>query len=159
MKHIVHHLQRSNQCSSTASTVCGMSCCFCCTQAKKAAEAAAKPPSKKAALLDDSTDEADPTLYFENRVKHIAAKKAKGINPYPHKFHVSTTLPEYIKQYSSLEPGARLDDVTVSLAGGNQQTQRTGGSRAAANHSTGAAPASVQQVHITLVPSAAERSM
>jgi lysyl-tRNA synthetase class 2 len=86
-------------------------------QAKKAAEAAAKPPSKKAALLDDSADEADPTLYYENRLKQIASKKAKGINPYPHKFAVTTTLPEYIEKYSSLEAGARLDDVTVSLAG------------------------------------------
>jgi lysyl-tRNA synthetase class 2 len=86
-------------------------------QVKKAAEAAAKPPSKKAALLDDSAEEADPTLYYENRLKQIAAKKAKGINPYPHKFAVTTTLPEYIEKYSSLEAGARLDDVTVSLAG------------------------------------------
>lgn len=87
-------------------------------QAKKAAEAAAKPPSKKAALMDDSTEETDPTLYFENRVKVLDAKKAKGINPYPHKFNVTMSLPDYIAKYSSLEPGQRLDDVTVSVAGG-----------------------------------------
>eukprot|EP00879_Flechtneria_rotunda_P025430 GHRR01027026.1.p1 GENE.GHRR01027026.1~~GHRR01027026.1.p1 ORF type:complete len:510 (+),score=160.54 GHRR01027026.1:307-1836(+) len=86
-------------------------------QAKKAAEAAVKPPSKKAALLDDSTEELDPNLYFENRVKAIVAKKEKGVNPYPHKFHVSTTLPEYIRQYANLEAGRQLGDVTVSVAG------------------------------------------
>uniref|UniRef100_A0A383W8G9 Lysine--tRNA ligase n=1 Tax=Tetradesmus obliquus TaxID=3088 RepID=A0A383W8G9_TETOB len=96
--------------------------------AKKAAEAAAKPPSKKAAVLDDSAEEADPTLYYENRLKHIAAKKAKGINPYPHKFAVSTTLPEYIEKYASLEAGARLDDVTVSLAG-RVNSKRASGSK------------------------------
>eukprot|EP00882_Tetradesmus_deserticola_P028572 GHRQ01031837.1.p2 GENE.GHRQ01031837.1~~GHRQ01031837.1.p2 ORF type:complete len:141 (+),score=77.87 GHRQ01031837.1:295-717(+) len=84
---------------------------------KKAADAAAKPPSKKAALLDDSAEEADPALYYENRLKQLAAKKAKGINPYPHKFAVDTTLPQYIVKYASLEAGSRLDDVTVSLAG------------------------------------------
>lgn len=87
-------------------------------QAKKAAEAIANPPTRKvAALLDDSTDDTDPSLYHEHRLKYIAAKKAKGINPYPHKFSVSTSLPEYIKQYSGLEAGARLEGTLVSLAG------------------------------------------
>jgi hypothetical protein len=87
------------------------------TQAKKAAEAAAKPPSKKAALLDDSAEEADPAAYYANRVKALEAKKAKGVNPYPHKFHVSISLPHYIDKYAGLEPGERLSDVTVSIAG------------------------------------------
>jgi lysyl-tRNA synthetase class 2 len=55
-------------------------------------------------------------------VKAITAKKAAGINPYPHKFHVSMSLPEYIEKYSSLEPGQQLTDVTVSVAG---ETGRT----------------------------------
>jgi len=96
--------------------------------AKKASEAAAKPPSKKAALMDDSTEETDPTLYFENRVKVLNAKKAKGINPYPHKFNVTMSLPDYIAKYSSLEPGQRLDDVTVSLAG-RVNSKRASGSK------------------------------
>jgi hypothetical protein len=90
------------------------------TQAKKAAEAAAKPVSKKAALLDDSTEETDPTLYFENRVKGLNAKKAKGQNPYPHKFNVTLTLPECVAKYANLEAGQRLDDVTVSVAGASK---------------------------------------
>jgi lysyl-tRNA synthetase class 2 len=87
-------------------------------QAKKAAEAVSKPPSKKAALLvDDSAEETDPTLYYENRVKTLAAKKSKGINPYPHKFEVSLSLPQFIEKYKDLEPGKQLTDVTVSVAG------------------------------------------
>eukprot|EP00878_Enallax_costatus_P032994 GHUV01036357.1.p1 GENE.GHUV01036357.1~~GHUV01036357.1.p1 ORF type:complete len:540 (+),score=204.31 GHUV01036357.1:86-1705(+) len=96
--------------------------------AKKAADAAAKPPSKKAALLDDSAEEMDPTLYYENRVKAVTAKKARGINPYPHKFEVSSQLPEYIQAFAGLEPGQRLDDVTVSLAG-RINSKRTSGSK------------------------------
>lgn len=98
------------------------------TQAKKAADAAANSaPSKKAALLDDSSEETDPNLYFENRVKVINAKKAKGLNPYPHKFAVSTSLPDYVAQYKDLEPGSRLDDVTVSVAGGGAMFAGQGG--------------------------------
>lgn len=67
--------------------------------------------------MDDSAEETDPTLYYENRVKALAAKKAKGINPYPHKFHVSMSLPEYVEKFSSLEAGQRLEDTTVSIAG------------------------------------------
>lgn len=69
-------------------------------------------------LEDDSNEEEkDPTLYFENRVKMIQAKKAKGINPYPHKFHVTMGLPEFVEKYQCLEAGQQLIDVTVSLAG------------------------------------------
>lgn len=91
---------------------------------KKAAEAAAKPPSKKAALLDDSAEETDPTLYFENRVKAINAKKAKGLNPYPHKFNVTMSLPDYVAKYKDLEDGSRLDDVVVAVAGAGVTQQQ-----------------------------------
>jgi lysyl-tRNA synthetase class 2 len=87
-------------------------------QAKKAADAAAKPAApKKAALLDDSAEELDPTLYFENRVKFVEGRKAKGVNPYPHKWPVTSSIPEYVAKFKDLEAGAQLKDVTVSLAG------------------------------------------
>jgi hypothetical protein len=89
------------------------------SQAKKAAEAASKPAApKKAALLDDSAEELDPTLYFENRVKFVEGRKAGGANPYPHKFPVTISIPEYIAKYKDLEAGAQLKDVKVALAGG-----------------------------------------
>ncbi|KAH7839328.1 hypothetical protein Vadar_002692 [Vaccinium darrowii] len=56
----------------------------------------------------------DPTQYFKNRVKALAALKSAGINPYPHKFHVSMSIPEYIKTYKAM--GEHLEDVDVSLA-------------------------------------------
>ncbi len=93
------------------------------TQAAKAAHAATQMVDKAAkgveelGLEDDSNEEVDPNLYYENRCKALEAKKAKGINPYPHKFHVSMALPEFIKKYQDLEPGSHLEDVTVSLAG------------------------------------------
>lgn len=45
------------------------------------------------------------------------AKQARGANPYPHKFGVTCSLPEFIEKYSGLAAGEQLKDVTVSLAG------------------------------------------
>lgn len=41
-------------------------------------------------------------------------------NPYPHKFHVSISVPNYIEKYgaaSKIPDGTRLDGVEESLAG------------------------------------------
>lgn len=43
--------------------------------------------------------------------------KQNNINPYPHKYFVSTSLEEYIEKYGSLQDAEVLNDVTVSVAG------------------------------------------
>ena len=50
-------------------------------------------------------------------VAQVTAAKARGDNPYPHKFHVSIQLPAYVAQYGSLEPGQQVPEEGVSLAG------------------------------------------
>lgn len=55
--------------------------------------------------------------YFENRLKVLASLKATGANPYPHKFHVSISVVDYVKEYGGLGDGEHLKDVEVSLAG------------------------------------------
>ena len=67
--------------------------------------------------MEDDEEDMDPTQYFENRLKVLAALKSSGVNPYPHKFHVSLSLPEYINKYENLNSGEHLKDVEVSLAG------------------------------------------
>ncbi|PSC69980.1 lysine-tRNA ligase isoform X2 [Micractinium conductrix] len=92
-------------------------------KAKQAVDAAARVAAKAAkgdaaaALEDDSNEETDPTKYFENRVKTITAAKARGENPYPHKYYVSIQLPAYVAKYGSLEPGSQVTEEVVSLAG------------------------------------------
>lgn len=54
--------------------------------------------------------------YFENRPKYLPSQK-EGHNPYPHKFSVSMSILEYIKNYGSLSNEEHQDNVTVSLAG------------------------------------------
>ncbi|XP_010526352.1 PREDICTED: lysine--tRNA ligase, cytoplasmic-like [Tarenaya hassleriana] len=84
---------------------------------EKARQAAAKASSQtlKSAAADD--EDMDPTQYFENRLKNLAAEKAKGENPYPHKFYVSMSIHEYIEKYGSLSNGEHVEDAEVSLAG------------------------------------------
>lgn len=90
----------------------------------KQAEAAAVRAAEKAAkgdntvhLEDDSNEETDPTKYYENRLKTVTAAKARGENPYPHKFHVTMQLPAYVDKYNSLESGQQVQEEPVSIAG------------------------------------------
>lgn len=95
---------------------------------EKEKKAAAMPKSadQKQAAADD--EDMDPTQYFENRLKTLATQKAAGVNPYPHKFHVSMSILEYIEKYETLESGAHLEDVQVSLAG-RLMTKRSSGAK------------------------------
>ncbi|RLN86904.1 hypothetical protein BBJ28_00026114, partial [Nothophytophthora sp. Chile5] len=85
--------------------------------AKKAAEAVAAGPSKAKASAAADEEELDPTAYFANREKMLVELEQQGVNPYPHKFHVDTSLPEFHAQYSALDAGNHLQDVVVSVAG------------------------------------------
>ncbi|SCP05273.1 lysine--tRNA ligase, putative [Plasmodium ovale] len=61
--------------------------------------------------------EVDPRLYYENRSKFILEQKEKGINPYPHKFERSISIPEFIKKYRDLSNGEHLEDKIVKITG------------------------------------------
>lgn len=86
--------------------------------AKKAAEAAAAGPKKPSAnALAADEEELDPTAYFANREKMLADLEKEGINPYPHKFHVTTALPDFQAAYQDIEAGNHIEDKLVSVAG------------------------------------------
>uniref|UniRef100_A0A6S9HA25 Lysine--tRNA ligase n=1 Tax=Heterosigma akashiwo TaxID=2829 RepID=A0A6S9HA25_HETAK len=86
---------------------------------KAAAKAAAAPQkqAKKAAAGAAADEELDPTQYFANRTAAIQAMEAAGINPYPHKFRVTSSFAEFIEAHGGCEDGAHLTGVRVSLAG------------------------------------------
>jgi hypothetical protein len=54
--------------------------------------------------------------YYGNRLKALAALKASGVNPYPHKFEVGLQIIEYINKFGSLADGERGAEI-VSVAG------------------------------------------
>lgn len=55
--------------------------------------------------------------YFKLRTAMIEERRSKGINPFPHKFHVSIALEEFIAKYDYLEKDVILEDVVQSVAG------------------------------------------
>ncbi|KAL2519020.1 Lysine--tRNA ligase [Abeliophyllum distichum] len=75
----------------------------------------ARPQAQKSSAAED--EGMDPTQYYENRLKALAAQKVAGNNPYPHKFAASLTIPDYVKKYESLNSGDHLEDVEERLAG------------------------------------------
>merc|ERR1711953_1091357 len=87
--------------------------------AKKAAANADKPKKEKSdAAAADSEDNLTPNQYTEIRKQKLDAKRAQGENPYPHKFHVSMGIGEFIDKYGKLEEGVtHKDDGEVSTAG------------------------------------------
>ena len=58
------------------------------------------------------------TNYYENRVALIKKHQEDGsLEPYPHKFDVTCTFDDFIKQYSHLEKGERNEAIVVQMAG------------------------------------------
>lgn len=86
---------------------------------QKAAANADKPKKEKSdAAAADSEDNLTPNQYTEIRKQKLDAKRAQGENPYPHKFHVSIGIGEFINKYGKLEEGVtHKDDGEVSTAG------------------------------------------
>ncbi len=54
--------------------------------------------------------------YKANRTKLLNEYEAQGNNPWPHKFHVTISVPDFINKYKHLEKDQTADD-QVSLAG------------------------------------------
>ena len=58
----------------------------------------------------------DPRLYFENRCAIVESLRRNG-NAYPHKFHVTSSIPAFQTKYGGLAAGARLSEEQVTVAG------------------------------------------
>jgi lysyl-tRNA synthetase, class II len=44
-------------------------------------------------------------------------RRTKNPDPYPHKFHITTTIPEFTAAYQHLARGEKLQGTEVALAG------------------------------------------
>jgi lysyl-tRNA synthetase class 2 len=88
---------------------------------KKAAKAASAPVAASADAAakpkDEDEEELDPTQYFANRVSALEEFKKGGGVPYPHKFKVDLSVPEFVHRFSGLADGERRDSSVVSIAG------------------------------------------
>merc|ERR1712002_1167692 len=88
---------------------------------KQAAAAAQKSESDNKKKQDsggavEDEEILDPNQYYKIRQQSIANWKKIGENPYPHKFHVSTSLCDFIEKYEDIQAGT-WNDEQVSVAG------------------------------------------
>ena len=99
-------------------------------QAKKKAEKEAKTKEggNEQKKKKNDEEELDPTKYFENRKTFLLKKMEAGENPFPHKFEVTISLPEFVKKYTSItKKGEFLPDV-VQVAGRVNTIRKSGAS-------------------------------
>ncbi|XP_011708139.1 PREDICTED: lysine--tRNA ligase isoform X2 [Wasmannia auropunctata] len=93
---------------------------------QKAKEKAAKEETRTAAAAAQSTsekkdikeEEISPNEYFKLRSNLVSQLKAINDSPYPHKFHVSTSLEEFIENFGDVvKDGEMLEKEMHSVAG------------------------------------------
>lgn len=87
---------------------------------KKKAEKEAQKAAEKETATTSKIDEADfnPAEYFKYRSGIIEdLKKTNDTHPYPHKFHVSISLEDFINKYNHLKEGETLENEKLSVAG------------------------------------------
>ena len=69
------------------------------------------------AALNNSGENLDPQQYVANRKAAVQTIKDSGGNPYPHKYEVSMSIPQFINKFANrVEPGQQLEE-TVTIAG------------------------------------------
>ena len=84
----------------------------------KKAEDTANAPAKKEAKPKISEEEISPNEYFKLRSAAVQElKKSEATHPYPHKFHVSMSLENFLEKYGHLKDGETLDNDNLSVAG------------------------------------------
>ncbi|KAF8134362.1 hypothetical protein EV363DRAFT_1582453 [Boletus edulis] len=90
-------------------------------EAKKAEKAATAPPTKDGTAQTPNEDDLNPNQYFELRSRAILKlKETQDPNPYPHKFNVTKSVTDFIREYGEdglIAPGQKLEGVQVNLAG------------------------------------------
>ncbi|XP_014247910.1 lysine--tRNA ligase isoform X2 [Cimex lectularius] len=88
-------------------------------KAKEKAEKEKNQPKlqQKQSEQKKKEEEVSPNEYFKLRSAIVQELKDKNLNPYPHKFHVSTSLEDFISDYSDLKDGEVLTQREVSVAG------------------------------------------
>jgi len=86
-------------------------------EAERAAEQAKNPTSAASAKPKINEEEISPNEYFKIRSAAVEELKSGGNHPYPHKFHVSTSLTAFVEAYDSLEAGQTLKEKEVRVAG------------------------------------------
>merc|ERR1712013_731374 len=84
---------------------------------KAKAEAEAANPDVKAKPKKVAEEDISPNEYFKIRSRAVEELKSEGNHPYPHKFHVTTSLTNFLSDYEKLTDGQTVTDKEVRVAG------------------------------------------
>ncbi|KAG8042567.1 hypothetical protein G9C98_005201 [Cotesia typhae] len=96
-------------------------------KAEKDAKAAAEAPQSNEKKEKIKEEEINPNEYFKLRVKEINELKEANDSPYPHKFHVSSSLDNFIEKFGEkVKPGEIFDKEVHSIAGRIHSIRRAG---------------------------------
>ncbi|XP_046987849.1 lysine--tRNA ligase isoform X2 [Schistocerca americana] len=74
-------------------------------------------PKKKTDTHAAAEEEVSPNEYFRLRTQAVTQLKQSDEHPYPHKFHVSISLEEFVEKYSAVNDGEILENIELSVAG------------------------------------------
>ncbi|XP_008553506.1 lysine--tRNA ligase isoform X1 [Microplitis demolitor] len=96
-------------------------------KAEKDAKAAAEADPSKEKKEKIKEEEISPNEYFKLRVNAINELKDSNDSPYPHKFHVSSSLENFIGKFAEkVKPGKIFDKEVHSIAGRIHSIRRAG---------------------------------
>jgi len=85
---------------------------------EKKEKAAAKEVNKEIKEKIGGNEELDPTKYFENRKNWLENEIKNDKNPYPHKFNITHTIPQFRKQFTDItKKGEWIETEKISLGG------------------------------------------
>ena len=87
-------------------------------KAKAEASAANPKATTAAAKAKPAEEDISPNEYF--KLRSLAVEELKSdpaTHPYPHKFHVSTSLTSFLSDYEKLKDGETAKDVEVRCSG------------------------------------------
>ncbi|CAF0753763.1 unnamed protein product [Adineta ricciae] len=79
-------------------------------------QSSTKKEAASAGAGENDEQDIDPNEYYKMRVHHIQQLKQAGETVYPHKYHVSISLRDYIDKYTHLQNEEVHEDI-VSVAG------------------------------------------
>ncbi|KAM6501522.1 lysine-tRNA ligase [Amanita muscaria] len=90
-------------------------------EALKASKAQDAAPTASMKQNKPNEEDLNPNQYYEMRSRQILQlKESQSPNPYPHKFHVTRSITDYIDTYGpdgKIPAGNKLQDIKESLAG------------------------------------------
>lgn len=86
-------------------------------RAEKDAKKAKQQGGQKKKKKKVSDEDMDPSKVFENRLNTLKQRKAAGEQPYPHKWQLTCSIPEFLHRYDYLENKQAEEGALESIAG------------------------------------------